>query len=477
MDNKYGRLAKNTLIFMVGNFGSKLISFIIVPFYTFVLTTEQYGTIDLFTTIINILLPFLILGLNEAALRFLVGKEINKEIVATNCFTVYLIETLIVCLLYPFYSKIGALKEYSIHFLILLILMSFNQIFLQYLRGIGKNAAFSANGIIITLITVTSNLVFLLYFQMGIDGYFYSMILAQFIGAIQIIINSQLWRVIRRKYFNFSLLKIMVKYSSPLIFNSLMWWIMSASDKFMINFFIDTSANGVYSVAHKFPTLINLVYSIFLQAWQISAIEEGKSKDRTQFYNAIYRYVLMVLVLAASVIIMSTKPLYLTVMSPDFKIAWQSVPLLVVAGVFSCLTGFFGTVYVVNKQSKKAFSTTLIGAVGNLVFNFFLIPKFGIIGAAMGTMLGYLLSCIVRGFDAHKSMNIDLKSKKLIISCFILLLQYMILYWDNSIVVYSLETVFVFLEILIFKSEIMEVRTEIKNIVHNMSGYKQKRSS
>ena len=465
--NKYNRLAKNTLIFMIGNFGSKLIAFIIVPFYTFVLTTEQYGTIDLFTTTINIIIPFVILGLNEAVLRFLVGKEIKKETVATDCFLVFLFGTAIVCLLYPLYSRIPSLSEYSVYFLVLLILMSFNQIFLQYLRGIGLNTAFAANGIIITLVTVTSNLVFLLWFKWGIAGYFYSMILAQGAGALQIILVSKFWRDIRFKYYDFSKLKKMLIYSFPLIPNALMWWIMNAGDKFMINYFIGTSANGIYSVAHKFPTIINLVYSVFMQAWQISAIEEEKSKDRSEFYNVIYKNILTVLVLVGSVIILISKPLYLTVMNEGFKIAWQCVPPLIIANMFSCLTGFFGTTYVVNLKSKKAFYTTLLGAVCNIVFNFFLIPRFGIIGAALGTMLGYLTACAIRAYDTKQFIKIDLKIRKLVPAIIILLVQYAVLFMEKAYIVYPVEFILLALEMIIFSRELKNIVLKIMGTLNN----------
>lgn len=455
--NKYNRLAKNTLIFMIGNFGSKLISFIIVPFYTFVLTTAEYGTIDLLTTAINIIIPFVILGLNEAVLRFLVGKELNKETVATDCFFVFLIGSAVVFLFYPLYSRISVFEGYAVYFLVLLILMSFNQIFLQYLRGIGLNMAYAANGIIVTLVTVTSNLLFLLYFKWGINGYFYSLILAQLAGVIEIIVTSRVWKDIRFKYYDYGKLKKMLIYSFPLIPNALMWWIMSAGDKFMINYFLDTSANGIYSVAHKFPTIINLVYSVFMQAWQISAIEEEKSKDRSAFYDTIYKYILTVLVLVASVIIFISKPLYIAVMSENFKIAWQCVPLLIVANIFSCLTGFFGTTYVVNMKSKKAFYTTLLGAVSNIVFNFILIPKFGIIGAAMGTMLGYFVVCAVRAYDTKKYISINLKLKKATIALIILLFQCIALFFKQPVVVYSFEIVCFALEALLFGSEIKQI--------------------
>ncbi|MBQ2974733.1 MAG: flippase [Clostridia bacterium] len=453
-NGKYKKLAKNTVVFMVGNFGSKLISFVIVPLYTYVLTTEEYGIIDLFTTTINLILPFMILGLNEAVLRFLAGKEMKKETVASDCFVVFLLNSLIVWALYPLYSGLPALGEHAFLFTVLLTVMAFNQVFLQYLRGNGQTVAFAMNGIIITAVTVLANLFFLLYLKMGIKGYLLAFIIAQLCSAVEIIFASKLWRDIRFKHINKKMLREMLSYCLPLIPGSLMWWVMNAGDKYMINYFIDASANGIYSVAHKFPTIINMFYAVFMQAWQLSAIEEKKSDSSSGFHSNVYRYILAVLAIVGSGIILVSKPLYLYVMESEFKIAWQSVPLLIIAQVFSCLTGFFGTVYVVEKKTKKALITTMCGAIANLAFNLVLIPKFGLIGAAAGTMLGYTVAASMRMLDTKKYINIDLKIKKVLPAVAVLLMQTGFLFADLGVWVYIIQVICMAVELIIFKAEV-----------------------
>lgn len=76
---------------------------------------------------------------------------------------------------------------------------------------------------------------------------------------------------------------MILKYSIPLVPNSLMWWIMAAGDKYIINYFLGDSANGIYSLALKIPQIINMVYSLFVQAWQMSAIEVESSEDKKDF--------------------------------------------------------------------------------------------------------------------------------------------------------------------------------------------------
>lgn len=99
-----------------------------------------------------------------------------------------------------------------------------------------------------------------------------------------------------------------------------------------------------------------------------------------------------------------------------------------------------------------------------MAFNFVLIPKFGLIGAAMGTLFGYLLSCVVRAYDAHKSIKVDLKLKKSIIALVILLCQYALLFLNIGIFIYLIEAVLTLMAALLFSSEFTQVVLKFKDI-------------
>lgn len=80
-----------------------------------------------------------------------------------------------------------------------------------------------------------------------------------------ILVFSDFFKVVSFKCIDKKILKMILKYSIPLVPNSLMWWIMAAGDKYIINYFLGDSANGIYSLALKIPQIINMVYSLFIQ--------------------------------------------------------------------------------------------------------------------------------------------------------------------------------------------------------------------
>ena len=415
-ESKYKKLAKNSAVFFIGNLGSKVITFLIVPFYTYFLTTEEYGTADLVTTTVNLLVPFAMMGMNEAVLRFTVSKEVDTKTIASNSMLVVLAGWAVCWLLYPLFHAFSIIGDNIVYFLLLLCLTSFNYVFMQLVRGIGKSKAFAANGIVITFATAISNVLALAVFHLGVGGYLASMVVAQLVGAAHLVASCRLWTLLSPSSLDKGALKGMLRYCIPLIPNSLMWWIMSASDRYVILFFIGAGANGLYNVAQKIPSIVNIVYNIFMQAWQISAIEERDSEDNAKFQSTVFRYIFVVLAVASSLIAASAYPAYTFLMSSAYEGSWQPVAMLSLANLFSCVAAFFGTTYVVTKESKKAFSTTAIGAVINIALTLALVPLFGIMGAAGATAISYAAIAIVRARDTRKFVKLYFRKWEIAVS-------------------------------------------------------------
>ena len=75
-NNKYKKLAINSITFAAANFGSSILRFVIVPFYTYYMTTSEYGTVDMLTTTVSLVLPIFLMAINEAVLRYALKKEV-----------------------------------------------------------------------------------------------------------------------------------------------------------------------------------------------------------------------------------------------------------------------------------------------------------------------------------------------------------------------------------------------------------------
>lgn len=464
-ENKYSKLAKNTAIFAVGSFSTKILNFLIVPLYTYVLTTEEYGRIDLFTTTISFMLPIITLSIQEAMIRYILGSEIEEKTVVSNSWMVYVIGSVFSLLLLPVYKLYFKSNIMVMMFVSSLLLQSFNAMFEHYLRCIGKNVAYTVKGIVGTIVTLSLNVVFLLGLRLGMMGYLYANLISQIVGAFYLLIVGRLWGKLTFRYVSKGTLKKMIFFSAPLIPNSLMWWIMSAGDKYIINYFLGDSANGLYSLALKIPTIITLFYSVFFQAWQMSAIEENNSENRKQFYEKIFKLTNALLAGLIVCIIAGVKPLYILVMNERFSPAWVYVPILCVATAFNCQASFFGVVYTTSEKTGKAFATTALGAAMNLFWNFFLVKPLGLQGVAIGTCLGYIVVCLIRANDTRKEIHMEFDITRTILAILVVLVQCII-----TIVCGNIASIFsgvfsIVMIIMLYHREMIELMDKAINII------------
>lgn len=461
MNSRYKKLIKNTAIFSVGSFGSKVLNFLIVPLYTYLLTTEEYGTIDLFLTSISFIVPIITLQVQEALIRFLLGKEIKEEVVLSNSLCVYIIGLVLIVAMYSVYLYICGNNILSLIFIILILTNSFNTMFLHYLKSVGKNIEYALQGVISTVTFLGFNIIFLLILKKGMYGYLYSNVCSQIICVVFILIAGELLPKLNLKSFDLNSLRLMLKYSIPLIPNSLMWWVMSAGDKYIINWFLGSGANGIYALSLKIPTVISMFYSLFFQAWQISAIEENNNNERKVFYETVYNTTNALLVFLIVGIIIFVKPVYVLLMNKSFCSAWVYVPFLALGTAFSCQSSLFGVVYTTSKKTEKAFFTTVFGACVNLLFNIVFVKIMGLQGIAVGTCLGYMAVSLIRANDAKKEIQMGLDIKRTSIAVLALVFQSVIsINCGNFGIITSGISVFV-VELLLYKKEMSMIMQKI----------------
>lgn len=404
--SRYKKLAQNTIIFAVANFGTNVLRFIIVPFYTYYLSTDEYGIVDTLTTTITLLMPFVVLAIQEAVLRFALDAKTNKVSVLKNSLIIYLLGSIAFLISYFVFERIKIFEGLWLLFYLILILNILYAILLNFARGSGHNIAFMIGGIINTLFMLISNVVFLSIFSLGVKGYLYALMVGYSIGIVYLLF-------IVLKNYSFSggsadrkLLKEMLNYSIPLIPTAAMWWIMSVSDRYVMNLYLGPSATGIYAVANKIPTIISMLYAIFQQAWQISAVDEIDSSDRDEFYGRIYNAFFRGLFIASAITILIIKPIVIALVSDSYSSSWMYAPFLIISAVFSSMAGFLGVNYVASKKTRGALTTSAFGAGLNTILNFLLIPKFGIQGAVIATLIGYYSVWLVRATVSNGNIRI-----------------------------------------------------------------------
>ena len=409
MENKYKKLLSNTLIFAIGNFGSKLIMFFFVPLYTNVLSTNEYGIAELVTTFSTLLVPIISLGIGEAVLRFGLYKDINKNAVIKNSFIVLICGSVLMVIISPLLGLYKPINDYIVELVTITILTAFRTSLQYYAKAIDKNKVFAVDSILYTFILALFNVIFLIAVPLGISGYLLSYIIAGIISCLYLTLRSIKIKNIIIQNIDFSLLKKMLKYSAPLIANSISWWVFHSTDKIMIQHYISNDAVGLYTVASKIPSLVNTVTYFFSQAWTISAISEYDEDRDVNYYNNTFRYFNSILCIIISALLLVLKPFMSVYVGPNFLLSWQFVPLLLVAAVFQNYSNFFGPFFSSANKNMNVMLTTLAGAGANVILNAVLIPKIGSQGAVIATVISYAIVSVYRILASRKYLPIKIE--------------------------------------------------------------------
>ena len=419
-DNKYFQLILNTSLFALGNLGSKFIVFILMPLYTNALTTTEYGISELVITGTNLLIPFVSVSIQDATLRFVLDKNYKSGEVLNNTILIIAIGSIVTCILYPFIGLYKAIDGWTQYFLILTIVYMVRNALSIYLKAIGKTKLFAIDSILYTLLLMISNIVLLTVVKLGLKGYFYAIIISTVGSIIILCIFGNVFGSCKKERVNKKLLKEMVIYSLPMVFNNISWWIINSSDKIMIEYFDSASASGIYSVASKIPSILTTLTNIFNQAWIISSVSEYDTTRDGKFYSRTFTVFNCMLVMVASGIVLIIKPFMQIYVGANFVESWQYIPLLLLGSIFQSYAAFFGAIYTSAKKNVSIMSTTLIAAVINIVLNAILIPTIGIQGAVIATAVAYFVVFVFRMIDSQKYMQFEVQVTRVLLSMVIL---------------------------------------------------------
>lgn len=408
--NKYKNLLLNVGLFLLSAISTKLITFILIPLYTTYLTNAQYGITDMAYTIISLVGPITSCSINDAVVRYVVDDEQNTKRYVTLGTWITILSCLIAGLLLPFTDLpvFGGLGKYKLWFFLNFITWSFNGLFSTTMRGLNHVKLITRTSIFSGLVTGASALIFIGGLHFKTEGYFISIILGGGIGALQYLFSGKLYRYIGfpKLKSDKALLWKMLLFSLPLVPNAVFWWVGNSVNRFFITSMLGIGASGLFAAASKIPNLMNMVSTIFWQAWSLSAFQEYRKSNISGFFTNVFAVFKAMTAVAGSTVIVLSPWLASFLLQKKFFDAWPIIPLLVFAFCFSVLSGFYGTVFTTGMKTKYLLITTGVAAVIVAVGTWLLIPLYGLSGAAYAMILSNFVMLVMRIFEVRLFMDI-----------------------------------------------------------------------
>lgn len=392
MSSRIRKLIQNSGIFFLGNIASRMIIYILTPIYTAYLSESEYAKVDLLYTTIQIAIPLLTLRVASALFRMSMDNDGHRKNYLTNAVS------LCVASLFPaiiISLCVDRLIHIDINPFLLVVcyfLITLNEILGSFLKSIDKNKIYATVSVLYSVVLLFSNYIMLKYLHFGMKGYFFSLCIAGFISCSSYYVIPKIWEYFNIKFIDINLMRKMLRYSIPLVPSALCFWVVQASDKYMVYGMISPVLAGLYSVAYKIPNITGAVVNIFSQAWEISAIE-NKDND---YYRTVYKCYYRLIILASGVMIVLSKQISAILFKNGFIEAERYVGPLILAYIMSYNQTFLEGILISKKDTKCIMISTVIGAVVNVVLNFLLISALEVDGAIIATGTSYLIVFFIR---------------------------------------------------------------------------------
>lgn len=471
--NKLKLFLENLLIYGFGGVISKLVPVIMVPVITWIMPTTGYvGISDMSNTIVQFASAFAVMGMYDAMYRLFFEKN-EEKFKKTVCST---------ALIFTVFTSI----------MVFILMLIFKDLLAQYFLSDRKYAYVIYMSAMATLVGATNTIIsapvrmqnkrkiFLIANTVApivsysvavpllLAGHY--VIALPLSAVISGVVMEVTFGVINRKWFSFrsfdrKVLKQLLIIAVPLLPNFVIYWIFNSCDKLMVTNMIGIDAAGVYSVGSKLGLASQLIYTAFAGGWQFFAFSTMKEKEQVKNNSSIFEY-LGALSYVATAFICALSYLIFHIFKPDYLGGYIIAPYLFLAPLLQMLFQVAANQFLVVKKTWPNLFILLSGAVLNVFINLYLIPVIGIEGAALATLIGYVVSDVICTVVLCR-MRLMVVSGKFLLSSLLMAVYFVawrFLFSDRTLIGVPAMLAFTAIMVLLYRNELKKLKEALKSL-------------
>ena len=418
-------LIKNTSILMLAKLSTQVVSFVLLPLYTAILSTVEYGRVDVYTSLAMIVIPFITLQVEMALFRYFIGEKdiyAKKEIVS-SAITIVLFTGVLATVVF-FILNYFLKFPYSGFLYAYYFVMTLNTVMLQMCRAEGDNVGYAFATFISSALAVVLNVLFVAILRFGVEGMLASSILAHFISSIFMVFRTGIINYFSLRSVSKKQCKRLLSYSTPLIFNQVASWAINYSDRLIILNYLGENFNGIYSVACKFSNILNTFLGVYNIAWTENVIRSAEDKDGNSYISDVFNLTFNLYMMLITGIINILPFFYDFLVNKSFKSGYNQVPILLIGMMFSGMAATVGSIYIAYNKTKEVSVTTMIAGVINVVVHLVLLKKVGLYAASISTLVSFAILFFYRLYAVKTFFPLHLSLKKIAIQTIILIISW-----------------------------------------------------
>lgn len=408
MKNKKTELIKNTLIIALGKMSTQFLTFLLLPVYTSKISSAEYGNIDLIISYSTFLIPIITIQQEFAVFRFLIDARGDDRkvagIISTGVFNMLklLLPFSIIATPILFLLKIK-FAEWIILNILATATLSF---FLQVSRGVGESLKYSVTSILTGMINVGLNLFFIFGLNLGGEAILIASVISSIIGVCYLIGSLRLTDKIAKAFVEKDIKKMLIRYSLPVMLNGVAWWVVNASDRTIMAYFVSLSAVGVYAAANTFASVVNGLFYIFNMSWSESASMHLKSKDAEGYFSDVFNSMVKIFTFICSALIFALPIAFKLLIKQDYRESYNYIPLLVLGALICGIANYYSCIYSALLVPQKIMKTTLIAGLVNVLIDLVLVYFIGVYAAIISTIIAFSIMLVMRHLDIIKLIKI-----------------------------------------------------------------------
>ena len=410
------KLIKNTAIIGLGLLCTKGISFLLLPLYTYLLSTSDYGTVDLVFTLVSLITYTLSLQFEQGVLRFLIDCRGEREEQTKYISTTFLFISAVAAVGLGITVAICCFVEYkyTLYLVLNIIANLYASIAVQVARGFDKTVTYTFASFIAASSYVIFNVLFITVFKWNIGGMLSSFIIGNVLCTVYVFIRCKVFSYIKIKSFDKKALKELLKYSLPIVPNTLCWWFVNCSDRLIVSRFLGAGANGIYAVANKFPTLFSAISRVFQISWTENAAESSNTEDRDKYYSKVMNQSICVMIYICTCLLTALPLVFKYLINSKYSESYMNILILLIAAIFCSWSNSYVSLFGALKYTKTIVFTTLFAAIVNVSVNLIFINKIGLFAASLSTLAAYALITVISHALISKKADIKYSAADLL---------------------------------------------------------------
>jgi O-antigen/teichoic acid export membrane protein len=401
-------MVKSSGIYAIGALMSPLVSLILTPFLAHNLSSTEYGGLSVLYTVVDLVTVITQLGLSPAFFRAYnsdYDSARDRSGVLATTITLLTLASLpvaiVMMLVATWLSEIlFNTPAFSMSVVLTAVVIVMENLALpgiSWLRAEKRPFLYSALSTVNLLVVLGTNIGLVGILHVGVNG----ALIAKGAGFAAMIVCTVPFILLRlarehNLHLRFDIMWSMLIFGVPTIFSDIAAWVLQLSDRYLLSHFGSLAQTASYSVAY---TLGGVLSPVILAPWGLAWVpimySIAKREDAPHIFKLVFRWWSSVLLFAAFGLSLLSILVLAILFPPSYQAAEPVIPIITLSTMLTGVWYIFMIGVNIRRKTILEFVYVVIAAVVNLLLNLFFIPSFGAVGAAVSTLLAYILLVIV----------------------------------------------------------------------------------